>query len=91
MQKTKFVEEFWFCSIRLYLLNMANNENFEPMQVDAAEENDNDGDMSISAFQHHLDGVANGISGGGAMIPPALIQPGKLQVKISINLKIQSL
>ena len=55
---------------------MANNENFEPMQVDAAEENDNDGDMSISAFQHHLDGVANGISGGGAMIPPALIQPG---------------
>ena len=61
---------------------MANNETFEPMQVDAAEENDNDGDLSIAAFQHHLDGVANGISAGGAIIPPVLIPPGKNSWKI---------
>jgi len=59
---------------------MANNESFEPMQVDAAEENDNDGDLSIAAFQHHMDGVANGISAsGGPIIPPALIPSGNFQ------------
>ena len=57
---------------------MANNDNFEPMQVDAAEENDNDGDLSIAAFQHQMDGVANGISASsGPIIPPTLIPSGK--------------
>ena len=61
---------------------MANSESFEPMQVDAAEENDNDGDLSIAAYQHHMDGVANGISAsGGPIIPPALIPSGKYRLQ----------
>merc|ERR1711884_42415 len=56
---------------------MANNENFEPMQVDAAEENDNDGDVGVS-FQQQIDGGAGGaiensagaFGGGPGGLPP---------------------
>jgi len=56
---------------------MANNDNFEPMQVDAAEENDNDGDVGVS-FQQQIDGGAGGaiensagaFGGGPGGLPP---------------------
>ena len=62
---------------------MANNENYEPMQVDAAEENDNDGDIGV-AFHHHIDGssggggigAANGFPVGGLAGGPGVVPPG---------------
>ena len=58
---------------------MANNENFEPMQVDAAEENDNDGDIGV-AFQQQLEGgAAANESVGAGFGGPGGIQPGNLQ------------
>ena len=60
---------------------MANNDNFEPMQVDAAEENDNDGDIGV-AFQQQMDGggIANeGSAGGGFGGPGSLQAAGNFQ------------
>ena len=57
---------------------MANNENYEPMQVDAAEENDNDGDIG-AAFHQQAEGglgAANGFHGVGGFIAPGVIPPG---------------
>lgn len=49
---------------------MANNENFEPMQVDAAEENDNDGDIGVAFHQVEVGiGAANGFNVGGFIAP----------------------
>ena len=74
---------------------MANNENFEPMQVDASEENDNDGDIGV-AFQQQLEGggVANesaaGAGLGGAMAPGNL-QRGDLYGENSrVNYNIEN-
>jgi len=53
---------------------MANNENYEPMQVDAAEENDNDGDIGV-AFHQQGEGAANGFNGVGGFIAPG-VMPG---------------
>ena len=57
---------------------MANNENYEPMQVDAAEENDNDGDIGV-AFHQQAEvglGAANGFNGVGGFIAPGAVPPG---------------
>lgn len=58
---------------------MANNENYEPMQVDAAEENDNDGDVGV-AFHQQAEvglGAANGFHAGpGGFIAPGPVPPG---------------
>ena len=51
---------------------MANNDNFEPMQVDAAEENDNDGDVGVAFQQLEGGGVANESSAGGFGGPGSL-------------------
>jgi len=57
---------------------MANNENYEPMQVDAAEENDNDGDIGVAFHQQAEGGLgaANGFHGVGGFIAPGVIPPG---------------
>ena len=51
---------------------MANNDNFEPMQVDAAEENDNDGDVGVAFQQLEGGGVANESAAGGFGGPGSL-------------------
>ena len=75
---------------------MANNENFEPMQVDAAEENDNDGDIGV-AFQQQLEGggaanesVGAGFGGPGG-IPPGNLQRGDVYGESSrVNYNIEN-
>ena len=62
----------------IFLQKMANNENYEPMQVDAAEENDNDGDIGVAFHQQAEGGLgaANGFHGVGGFIAPGVIPPG---------------
>lgn len=58
---------------------MANNENYEPMQVDAAEENDNDGDIGVAFHQNAEVGgaaAANGFHVGGFLAAPVQLPPG---------------